>query len=93
MSASIPLLRPQPASCSSALSPSAAFYATRPGPLAALAHAATTPAEADLPRDEEIDEDEPDMLRAIVEAVDEVTALGAGDVLIFLSGSWMSSRM
>jgi ATP-dependent helicase HrpA len=39
-----------------------------------------------LPPDEEIDEDEPDMLRAIVEAVDEVTALGQGDVLIFLSG-------
>ncbi len=50
-----------------------------------LARPSTAEAEG-LPADEEVDEDEPDMLRAIVEAMDEVTGLGAGDVLIFLSG-------
>jgi len=39
---------------------------------------------------EELDEDEPDMLRAIVDGVDEIMAAGSGtaggDVLIFLSG-------
>ena len=39
---------------------------------------------------EELDEDEPDMLRAIVDAVDEIlaasTGAGGGDILIFLSG-------
>lgn len=36
---------------------------------------------------EELDEDEPDMLRAIVDAVDELLAAGTGgDILIFLSG-------
>ena len=36
--------------------------------------------------DEELDEEEPDILRAIVSAAGEVTALGPGDLLIFLSG-------
>jgi ATP-dependent helicase HrpA len=35
---------------------------------------------------EELDEEEPDYLRAIVEAVDEIVAVGPGDILIFLSG-------
>jgi ATP-dependent helicase HrpA len=35
---------------------------------------------------EELDEDEPDILQAIVDGVDEVTKAGPGDVLVFLSG-------
>ena len=35
---------------------------------------------------EELDEEEPDILQAIVEGVDEVTKVGPGDVLVFLSG-------
>jgi ATP-dependent helicase HrpA len=35
---------------------------------------------------EELDEEEPDMLLAIVAAVDEILAIGPGDILVFLSG-------
>jgi ATP-dependent helicase HrpA len=35
---------------------------------------------------EELDEEEPDYLKAIVEGVDEIVAIGPGDILIFLSG-------
>ncbi|HEY4330625.1 MAG TPA: DEAD/DEAH box helicase, partial [Phycisphaerae bacterium] len=36
--------------------------------------------------EEEMDEEEPDILRAIAEAVADLTREGAGDVLVFLSG-------
>ena len=43
-------------------------------------------AEDGSPEVEEIDEEEPDILKAIVDAVAELTKEGPGDVLVFLSG-------